>query len=554
MFEQKKLKKVVFILIGLIVVTGALGYFYYQRNIFGQDRLRFEIVAPERIEAGEEIEYMLRYKNNSDIRLEEMTLIFEYPNKAIPIEPENYEDQEEVRKRGDFRREVEIGELNPGEERTTTFKARLLGKKGESLEASATIRYVPRNLAARYDSERSHMAVITEVPIDFDFQLPSTVDPEREAGFRLRFSSDIDYPLTDLEIRMRYPAGFSFVRSTPKTDAEGRNEWPWPVLNKGDHGTIDIDGYLRGEPGDAKVFNATLGVWVGERFIPLKETSKGTAISESKLLVDMQVNGEADYVANPGEMLHYEIFFRNVGEETLEDLFLLVDLDDKTLNMSQVEPMDGRFQEERGVIIWSYTFDFVLQSLKANEEGRVEFWARVREDLPYDPEIKVKASIERAEKTLATRVNTRLSLSQDVFRQGSPFEKEGPFPFKEGETSNYAVRWKMDTLFSDVRDVIVKAKLPEGARVTGEKEPEKDISLSFNSTTREVILEIEDLYAGQTKEVFFEVEITPPGDFKEEDMVIGKAQMTAEDKKTNKGISQSAGAVFLDGVIERYDR
>jgi hypothetical protein len=546
MFNPQKLRKIALILLGLTLIIGPLGYFFYQRNVFGQDRLRFEITAPDTVSAGEEVEYIVRYRNNSDSRLEEMILTFEYPENSIPIEKE---EDESIKKRGNLRREVNVGELNPGEEKISIFKAVLIGKEGSSFETSALIRYVPKNLAARYESKREHIAVINKVPINFDFQIPSTVDPDRENSFRLRFSSDIDYPLTDLEVRFTYPSGFRFIRSTPKTEADGKNMWKWPVLNKGDDGTIDVDGVLLGDPGDAKIFNALLGVYVNDNFIILKEASRGTAISRSNLILDMQVNGRDDYIASPGELLHYEVFFRNIGKETLEELFLLVDLDGNTLNLSQVEPKDGRFQEERGVIIWSHTFDYALLSLKENEEGRVEFWARVRGDLPYNPEIKVKASIERAEKILATRVNTRLSLTQDILRKGSPFEAVGPFPFVKGETSNYAVRWRLKNYFNDVRDLTVRVKLPEGARITGEKNLE-DVLLSFNSSTREVVMDIESIAAGETKEIFFEVEINPAKDMKGEDILLMEAEARGKDRRTESAITTIAGAVFLDQVLE----
>jgi len=547
MLNPQNLKKVILILLALVIVVGSVGYFFYQRNIFGQDRVRFEITAPENVEAGEEVDYVVRYRNNSDVRLEEVVLVFEYPENTVPIEEEDL--GEDIKRRGEYRREVTVGELNPGEGKATTFTARLFGKEGSSFESSAWIRYVPKNLAARYESKREHVAIIEKVPISFNFQVPTTVDPDREASFRLRFSSEIDYPLTDLEVRLTYPGNFHFIRSAPKVEGEGKDQWSWSVLNKGDDGTIDIDGVLKGNPGDAKIFNATLGVWVGDNFITLKEASRGTSISKSDLLLDMQVNGKDDYVADAGELLHYEIFFRNIGKETLEELFLLVDLDGDTLNLDQVEPREGRFQEDRGVIIWSHTFDYTLLSLKENEEGRVEFWARVREDLPHNPEIKVKASMERAEKTLESRVNTRLSLDQKVIRKGSPFEEIGPFPFEKEEVSTYAVKWEIKNHFNSVRNAVISVRLPEGARITGEKEPD-DYSLSFNSSLREVTLDIENIYVGEELEVFFEVEIEPEEDLEDEDMLVYEAEMEAQDRRTDNIITTIGPAVFLDQVLE----
>ncbi len=541
------MKKIIFILIGLIIITGALGYFYYQRNIFRQDRLRFEITAPESVKTGEEVEYLIRYRNNSDTRLENVVLLFEYPEDALPIETEEDDD---ITRRGGRRREVKIGELNPGEERTTSFSARFFGKEGATMEASAWIRYVPRNLAARFEAKREHVAVISEVPIDLDLQVPSAVDPNKEESFRILFSSDIDYPLTDLELRVGYPSGFNFVRSAPQTDAAARNEWSIPVLNKGDSGTVDIDGVIGGSPGDARVFNAVLGIWKEDRFITLKEVSRGTSIARSSLILDIQVNGETEYVAEAGELLHYEVFFRNIGRDTLENLFLLVDLDKDTLNMDQIEPVEGRFQEDRGVIIWSHTFDYVLQSLGSDEDGSVEFWARVKEDLPYDPEVKVEAKMERAEKSLATKVNTRLSLDRKVVREGSPFEPKGPFPFEEGEVSTYTVKWEIESLFSSMEDVVVSSRLPEGARATGEKESDRDVTLSYSSGRREVEVELEELPAGTPAEIFFEVEIDPLFDFEDEDEVLGETNVSGKDKRTQNEISGTLPGVFFDEILE----
>ncbi len=542
------MKKIIFILIGLIILTGALGYFYYERNIFSQDRLRFEIAAPENVKTGEEMEYLLRYQNNSDVRVEDVVLLFKYPENVVPIEPE--EEKEHITRRSGLRREVEVGELNPGEEKTTSFRARPLGKEGDSLEASAWMRYVPKNLAARFEEEREHLATISKVPVDFSLQIPSAVDPIKEESIRVHFSSQVDYPLTDMEVRLTYPSEFSFIRSTPKTDAGDKNEWAVSVLNKGDSKTIDIDGIIGGNPGDAKVFNAVLGIWRGDRFIPLKEASRGTSISRSSLILDVQVNGRTDYVAEAGELLHYEVFFRNIGEETMEDLFLLVDLDKDTLNMDEVEPMDGRFQEDRGVIIWSHTFNSVLKSLKQDEDEGVEFWVRVKEDLPYYPEIKIDAAMERAEKSLETKISTLLALDKRVIREGSPFEPQGPFPFEEEEKSTYTVKWEVESLFNDMEDVVINSSLPEGARLTGEKESEREIALSYSSGTREIEIELEKLPAGTPTEIFLEVEIEPLEELEDESKVIYDTEVSGKDTRTEEIISRKLPAIFFDQILE----
>ncbi len=545
MANNKKLKNIILSLFILIIITGAVGLTLYQRNKMGEDRLRFEIEASESIKTGEEFEYTLRYRNNSDTRFENVSIIFEYPPNVEAIDDE---DNDNITIRGEHRREVEVGELDPGEEKVTVFKGRAFGKKGDTLKAHAQVRYIPRNLTARYQVDREHIAKINEVPIDFLFEIPSTIDPNTEESFRLRFYSDISYPLSNLEIRVNYPDGFRFQRSTPNTDERNNNVWKWPVLNQGEDGTIDIDGVLEGSPGDGKIFSAVLGIWRNERFIVLKEASRGTSLSQSDLLLDIQVNGEEDYIASPGELLHYEIFVKNIGENTIEDLFLLVDLDRETLDLNRVEPVKGRFQEGRGVIIWSYAFDSGLYSLREDEERRLEFWVEVKEDnLPYEPEINVKASIERARKEITTKVNTVLTAKQEVIREGSPFAEFGPFPFEIGEESNYVIRWEASSLFSDLNNVIIETTIPEGTRVTGERFP-NDINISFNSSTGEVSISKENLFAGSSEDIFIEVEIKPEREIEEDDYLVGETIISGEDRSTGEDITTSLLGITLGDI------
>lgn len=546
MVHQKIFKKIIIGLIILIVITIALGFFYYQRNIFSSERLRFEITAPETVTIGEEIEYILRYRNNSDTRLEDVILIFEYPDGAIVIEDEE-EMEEEMKIRGEFRRELFVGELNPGEEKTTIFRAILIGRENESLEAQAQIRYVPKNLAARFDLKRTHVSQISEIPIDFTMQVPSMMDPGREENIRVQFSSKIDYPLSNLEVRLNYPEGFSFKRSVPETERREKNRWEWPVLNRGEMATIDINGVLSGGPGEYKSFSAALGVMVGERFIKLKEVTKGTAVARSNILMAIRVNGDEEYIASPGELLHYEVVFLNIGQETINNLYLLVELDDKTLDLATVEAVGGRFQEERSSIIWSYTFDFDLLSLEKGEGGRVEFWVRAKDDITTEPKINVKAQLDRATKIIETRIGTDFSLRQSAIRDGSPFDSLGPFPFREDETSNYTIRWFLKNSFAPLHNVKIETVLPEGARITGEKQL-KGGTISFDSRRRKVTILFDEILAQEEQEILLEVEITPFSDFTENDIVIYETEVVAEDRHAGRLIRKKIGAFFLGQI------
>ncbi|MDA3815629.1 MAG: hypothetical protein PF549_04680 [Patescibacteria group bacterium] len=541
------LKKITIILLILVIISAGVAYFYYQRNIFGQDKVHFELTASESINTGEEMEYTVRYKNNSDTRLEEFFLVFEYPENSLPVEGE--EENENIKKRGDFRREINVGELNPGEEKIVIFNAIPFGKEGDSLEAKAWISYIPKNLTAKYEVNREHSSFIDSVPIEFDIQMPSTVDPSREESIRLLFSSDIEQPLTEIEIKVEYPKDFYLIRSTPKTDADENDFWRWPVLNKGNDGAIDIDGRFEGESGDVKIVRATLGIWINDNFIVLKEISKGTSISQSSLLFTILMNGKDNYIASPGEFVHYEIFFRNIGEETLKELFLLVDLDKTTIDPDKVEPLNGKFQEDRNIIIWSHVFDSSLQSLREDEEGKVEFWVEIKKDLPLEPEVKIKATMEKAIKEMVALVNTTVNLKQEVITEDYIFDITGPFPPEEGKKSVFNVKWEVESLFNDIENVKIKTGLSQFAKINKEQLPE-EVELSFNEITKEIEITVDELQAKEKIEVVLQIEMEPSRDLTGDDILISQAVLSAKDKHTKQPIAETIKAIKISNFIE----
>jgi len=87
---MKKMKEKIFtffiiFLIGLVGVS----FWLYRRQIFSKEILKLEVLGPETCRAGEEIEYVVKYKNNGSVRLEELELAFEYPEGSLLAEDQS---------------------------------------------------------------------------------------------------------------------------------------------------------------------------------------------------------------------------------------------------------------------------------------------------------------------------------------------------------------------------------------------------------------------------------------------------------------------------------
>jgi len=122
------------IIIFSAVLVGIAGFWLWQKNSYSKEILKLEIIAPAETTMGEEITYVVKYKNNGDVRLQDPVLIFEYPAGAVPTE-----DQ-------DTRITQSLDDIYPGQERNFSFSSRLFGKEGEIKEAKVLLQYTPRNL------------------------------------------------------------------------------------------------------------------------------------------------------------------------------------------------------------------------------------------------------------------------------------------------------------------------------------------------------------------------------------------------------------------------
>ena len=531
-------RKFYFVLIISTIILGVVGYFYYQKNIYSKDILKLEILGSEKAVMGQEVEYTVKYKNNGNIRLEDPELIFEYPSYSL------LEDGDSLRKI------LDIGDaIYPGEEKTISFKARLFGKESELLEAKVFLNYRPKNLKAFYESSTTFTTTIEKVPLSFDLDLPLKMESAKDVQFRINYFSNSNYPLSNLGIRIKYPSGFEFISSSP----EGMEKDEWEVLenplNKANGGRVEINGTLMGEIGEQKIFEAKLGVWRQGEFVVLKEAIKGVEIIKPSLYISQQINGNPVYVASPGDFLHYEIFFKNIGEDDFNNLFLIAKLEGQAFDLLSLKADKGDFELGDNSIIFDWRINPNLQLLPSQEEGKIEFWVKLKEswEKEENPEIQDKIYLGQIWKEFETKVNSKLEIIQKGYFKDEIFGNYGPIPPKVGEPTTYTITWQTKNYYNDAENVKVKAILPEKAILTGKIFPEEEKeSFSFDSKSREIVWNIGEMEAGENvPNISFQVELTPDSSQKGKIVqIIGSSTIRGEDKWTNQIIE--AEAPFVD--------
>ncbi|MFH1894291.1 MAG: hypothetical protein ABH813_00075 [Patescibacteria group bacterium] len=524
--EKKRTKP---ILILLLVVLAASVYWVWQKNIFAKDNLKLEILGPGQVDFAQDFDYTVQYKNNGTVRFEDAKLIFEYPEHSI------IKDQKSARQ------EIQLGDINPGEEKTVTFNARLIGQESEIKIAKASLSYKPKNLKTPYESQTTFATQIKSVPLNFEFDMPSKIESGKTFKFRLNYFSNVDYPLSGLRIEARYPVGFEFVSSNPSSME--KVEWEIPPLNRAEGGRIEISGKMLGEIGEQKIFDAKLGMWQDGEFILFKEIVRGLEITKPALRITQQINGNADYVANAGDQLHYEIFFKNLGDGILNNLTLVNTLDGNIFDLQSLKAPEGSFTLGDNSIVWDWKRVVELQFLSPQEENKVEFWVNLKSDfeipsLDGNLIIKNNVYLDQIKEEFTIKVNSKLEVAQMGFFQDEIFGNSGPIPPRAGQTTTYTINWQAKNYYNEVKNVKVKTILPQYVQLTGKIFPE-DARLTFDSQSREIVWETGDLQVGQgvlnpAPNVSFQVAFLPStSQIGQIPNIISQTKITGDDSWTN---------------------
>jgi hypothetical protein len=538
-------KKVFIFLIFIVIIGGLLGLWFYNNNVFSREVLKLEILGTDTIKMGDEIEYTVKYKNNGNSVLQEPRLIFELPEYSLT------ED-------GKTRFTQDLKDIYPGDEDFVKFKARLMGKENDLKVARAWLSYMPKNLTNRFESDTTFTTKINSVPVTLDFDLTSRAEKGKEIQYSLNYFSNVDFPLENLSIKIDSITGFQLENSVPKS--LDNSEWKIPTLNKAQGGRITVDGRITSDPGQNLIFGAKLGMWQDGVFVLIKDASKELSVIEPLIFISQQINGYPNYVASPGEKLHYEIFFRNIGSSSFDNLFLLTKLDGSAIDIQSIKSSTGEVRSNDKLIAWDYKQVPELRYLAPQQEGKVEFDVQLKDNWTQselennNTIIKNKVDVSQISEEFQTKINSRLEVSQKGFYSNQAgIINSGPTPPTVGSSTTYTITWDIKNNFNDIKNTKIRATLPQNVNLTGKVSPENEISnFSFDNGSREIVWNVSSgatITAGTglistAPSISFQVSLTP--DYSQKGgtaSIIGEATISAEDQFTGSNTQGKASPI-----------
>ncbi|KKT41713.1 MAG: hypothetical protein UW30_C0005G0027 [Candidatus Giovannonibacteria bacterium GW2011_GWA2_44_13b] len=478
-------KRKIFIWLGIFTVIVSLGIFlffqFYGFNAFlNIQDINVDITGEKNISSGDRVSWQVRVLNNNKTAIENAVLVFNYPEGATPVIGQKPE--------GVLREKKDLNTLNPGESASFTFNAYVFGARNSQKQVSATLEYRPKNSSATFGKQSSFSFSIAKAPVTISLVLPEDLRIGQTADLEIRYNSQSEKKLDNLSVVLSLPDGFEFVSALPaptvdKSKSPGTAKsliWNIGSLDPSEDGVIKIKGKVYGGNLEPKNFQASVGVLLNDNVtISVYDATLVSAVLHSPFLeLTMLANGKTSYISFPGDMISFEIAWKNNLSVSVKDAILEVKLDSPPVDLKSLRIDKGSYRESSKSIVWNASSYPEFKNVAPGQSGKVKFIFKIKSSLPLEttsprPEVKISGTLRSADSiaglegvdtggatTYDIKVSSKVKFTSKGLFYNAPISNPGSLPPHVGKETTYTITWSLANMSNDVDNVVAVSSLP----------------------------------------------------------------------------------------------
>ena len=512
---------------------GALGFFVLALMIVGftvfsgrsgvsHNAIDLEILTRSFVNGGESIDITIEIVNNNAIPLELVDLVLQYPQAARASNTDMVRDRRS------------IGTLMPGVPRRENFEIMLFGQEGDIRDIEAILEYRIDGSNAIFSKENSVPIAIQSTPLELRLAAPVNTIPNQRISFDVILNSQSTEAIENMLIGVEYPSGFDY-ESASVDPAFGENTWRIDTIGVGEEILITINGTLRGDPNELKVFRAFVGNQnpQNERQIQTVFNNALTDILIRDAFVQLGLrmgnNSDETLTRNSGERAQFNLEIRNPHSESLQDVEVRVRLSGNVLAQNSIASNRGFYDSNTNTILFNRDTDGRLATLSPQEVITVPF------ELASTPLATSTSVVNRPEIAIAVdargvdgsgrvltgenmverliRVNTDLQLTRRSLYYGGPFANTGEHPPVVGIPTDMTLVWTVTNTSNSIDDGVVTTTLPSYVTWNNRTTPTSE-NITYNSATRQVRWDLGTVergtgFSSPARTVSFQVSLSP---------------------------------------------
>lgn len=522
----KKAKKsysgLLFFLFLLCFATLAGFAYWTNRETGPADRsLSMEVQGPDKIISGDQVTYVVKYKNLDIVPLQDIELDVRWPSGF-------YFDEANKDPKDENATTWYLPDLGPGEEESLEIKGQLVGKKDEKVAVDFNLQYVPENFSSNFKEKETIETYITEnkLEIVIEAQDKSLVSTEEE--FKIVIKNLVDESLNDIYLDVLFPDDFVVSGFGPKKDepesgdivdeeaavdneeniAEDVSLEPGVLQKKGKYWVMNLapnaEKYMivRGSfavDSDAEqLLVAEVGNRVDDSFRRLARAEKNLNVVNPQFDIKLEINGKTEsQTINWGDDLRYQLEIRNKSGADIKDVNITALIDGEALDWDSVDTV-GKYEESK--IIWTKNEDESLANWAVDEIKIFTWQLKVLEEPISERNVEniVKLNIEglngweQINKPLLLSVGESISFNNGIYWDlGGRRVGSGVMPPQVGAITDYLVVWSITEATGKFDNVYVDTILPPGVTFLAETDI-PDGEFLFDEETNTVSWNIND--------------------------------------------------------------
>lgn len=554
------------------------GFFFFGRGrAFTGENVNLEIISPDTIAGGENVEFIIKYKNNETVPLGQAEIRVRLPDDFAQsgAEPASSDGENIWR----------IGSIAAGKGGEIKIKGSLFGAE-ESLETlQAALTYKPADFNSEFQKIATAVTKIQSSLLDVALSGPERILTNKETSFKIKYKNTGEATLQGIKISVIAPADFSFKEKQGEKEISS-----WEILEAvpNEEKEINFLGSFGSAAEGEKEFKVQIGFMKGEKFYLQKENYFKTNVLAGAILPTLILNGDSkDRALNFGDTLNYAIVYQNKDKTDLSDVEIKMVFESTSRNNKMIldwatfkDDYNGTVlgtqlspEIRQGTITWTKRQVTNLSKLAPGVEETINLQMRIKPFSEFQnwgtKDFEVKSWVEVnvgkngadvAEETIqSNKINFKINSDMVLQTAARYFNDDniavgsGPLPPRVGEATAYRIFWNITNSLHEITDLKISTILPENIRWSNKHEITAG-ELKFNEATREVSWTLNRMPLDvNALGVNFEILVTPTVAEKGKllTLLLG-TNLTATDKSTGAIITKTGEALTsnLDGDPE----
>lgn len=559
------------VVLSIVIAAGIFaGISWYEKNLFRDDRVSVEIQGPDRVSGGNTERFLLKYKNENAISLENAVVSFRFPKNFVP------EERNGLKRDGVESARLEIGTIAPGQETSFDLYGYFSATTDPSVYIRATLRFSPKDSSGTFEKETQKSVAMESSIVDVGLSIPLEAAAGDSVEIGVQYVNRGDTTLFSARLQMEYPEGFVFQESN-MPPSEGNAVWYLEPLEPGTPKMLKIRGRIEGNRDAQKHFAATIGTVRGDAsFVAYGKDQKDTRIIGSPFSIQSLINGGNIRFVSLGTELETVVQYANEGDVGMKDAIIRVVLEGDIFDTSFLSIDErGSYDGSTKTITWRASDVPELAFMDPGETGSVKFKVPIRKVIP----IKTKNDTQLSGSMIASidsvdvpaRIGTKKIVAQNrvdlpLISSGMVVvdiheEKTGldlsDIPFTVGKQTEVLANIRIRNTYNDLIEGKLTLSLPSGVEFSGNVSVDGNESAEYNERSQQIVWDAGKVDAGTgilrpDRTIAFRMRVTPQEHQSEQQLtLLSNIEFRSRDSFVGEPVTFSIEKIFAPRVLPK---